>query len=79
MIRDPYPYYPQSLISETCLNECCDYERCSAGHGCNWKGLDNRWHLGSPNQCLIYKNCINSLTKPDKEKHMECISKASVI
>lgn len=80
LVADPYNYYPQSLIAETCLNECCDYSRCSAGLGCNWKGIDNRWHLGTPNQCLAYRNCISSsTTKSDKEKNIECLGKAAVV
>jgi hypothetical protein len=76
---DPYAYYPQSLVTETCLNECCDYDKCAAGLGCNWKGLDNRWHLGHPTQCLAYRNCVNSSTKPDKERHLECAAKAAQV
>lgn len=72
----PYSYYPQSLISETCLNECCDYGRCIAGLGCNWKGITNKWHVGTPTQCHVYRNCINTSTKPENERHIECLGKA---
>jgi hypothetical protein len=73
-----YPYYPQSLAQETCLNQCCDYGKCIAGSGCNWKGTDNRWHVGTPTQCLIYRNCANNSIKPDRERHLECSAKAGI-
>lgn len=73
------PYYPQSLIQEHCLNECCDYEKCVAGYGCNWKGLDNRWQIGNPTQCLQYRKCVNNSKKKDNiERHLECAEKAKL-
>lgn len=72
-----YPYYPQSLVTETCLNECCDYDKCVQGLGCNWKGLDNRWHVGNSTECLAYRNCVNNSTKPENERHLECSAKAA--
>lgn len=77
-VASPY-YVPQSMISETCLNQCCDYEKCNAGLGCNWKGLDDRWHVGTPTQCLMYRNCVNNAKKgSNMENHINCAAKASL-
>lgn len=51
--------YPQFAVSESCLNRCCDYNKCIAGEGCNWKTKDGEWIVGTPYQCLKYSECIN--------------------
>lgn len=75
-IRRPYhinykqTQYPQALIQETCLNKCCDYEKCTEGKGCKWRSIKNDWLQGTPLQCQLYKECIdkNLLEKMGSEK-----------
>jgi len=66
--------YPQFVVTESCLNTCCDYNKCIEGKGCNWQTRDGEWVIGTPLQCLKYKDCIQ---KNDKDKN--CLVESGVV
>ena len=45
--------WDRPVYQNSCLNGCCDYDKCMAGLGCNWVGPDGNWRRGTPQQCYL--------------------------
>lgn len=67
-----YNYYYAPAIDNSCLNSCCDTDKCSQGLGCNWNDLNGKWVSGSPYQCIKYKQCLRK-NRDDKDRNEKCL------